>query len=1057
MKIAHVSDIHIRNLRYHDEYRRVFDDLYRHLDELRPDIIVNTGDTAHTKTEISPEFVEMCSQHFRSLADIAPLHVILGNHDLNLVNLTRQDAITPIVESIGSDKIFLHKTSGVVPLHGTGVNLWVFSCADDENYPTRGEWEKYPGINIGLFHGSVRTSETDSDWVLRDTDVDVSFFGGLDYVLLGDIHKHQFLNNKRTIAYAGSLIQQNFGEQPDKGFLFWDIRSKTDHDVRHVPLHGSKKFHTLRLGDDLAIPTDFAPEPGSRVRVMFPRPATLVEQKDIESRVKERFAPSTCISMSSKNIGEQRATALRFGHSVKFDNLRDLDVQDKLIKRFLKDRDLSDRVLSEISAINKKYQLEIEKDEDIVRNVFWSVQRLAWNNMFNYGAGNVIDFSKIKGIVGLFAPNSAGKSSLIDIIVQSLFDKTTSGISKNIHLVNDNKSSAEMVVDMDVSGISHVVERRIEKISYNKRGGDAKEWGKTTLSLTRYGDEEEQLTGMSRPETERSIRRRIGTYDDFVLTSFLAQDREFDIIKCKETERKKILFRFLDLDIFDKKYALARDESKEIIQRLHEFEEAGVETAIREYERRVTDDEQKIRKMQRQKAELMARAEEASERITDLSTKRVHVPSQVEHPSTIEKFKAGLVQQWEKLWPTLAEMQDQEERALATLGKIDAELAKISLAEHRASLDEAEGLSQEIGKLKTALSGSKRELRVLMDDVAILDRVPCGDKFPTCQFIVGAFKKRDMITGQVAEADEQASRLEHLENALMSKDVENGRRMVAWHARCLDEGVKLRASLKELRLRRENASLRLDALFRDALQADVRMLEFLRVKAAVEQNSELDKLIAEQTVVRDGIRKELSSLLTEEAIAIKTLGGNSAVCEKLKEEARELADVRVRCEAYEHYVEAMGKHGISYHILVEKLPLINEEINKILSSVCDFGVMLEHDEEEQTIRINLQYGDYKSRPLQLGGGAERMISSIAIRAALLGITNLPKTNMFIIDEGFGSLDAKNMENMQKMFDYLRGMFDHVLVISHIDVLKDMVDNSIAIVPDDEGYSHIEVT
>ena len=160
--------------------------------------------------------------------------------------------------------------------------------------------------------------------------------------------------------------------------------------------------------------------------------------------------------------------------------------------------------------------------------------------------------------------------------------------------------------------------------------------------------------------------------------------------------------------------------------------------------------------------------------------------------------------------------------------------------------------------------------------------------------------------------------------------------------------------------------------------------------------------------------------------------------------------------AYEHYIDAMGKDGIPYQILTQKLPLINEEINKILSNVADFGVFLEHDVEEQSIKFYIQYGQYKSRLLDLGSGAEKFLASIAIRNALLNISILPKTNMLIIDEGFGKLDPKNLEAIQLMFDYLKTVFDHVIVISHLDTMKDLVDNSIDITVDDEGYAHIEV-
>ncbi len=81
MRFAHIADTHIRNLKYHYEYKAVFEQLYDTLREREVDYIVHCGDIAHTKTQISPEFVEMCSDFFRNLAEMAPTYIILGNHE----------------------------------------------------------------------------------------------------------------------------------------------------------------------------------------------------------------------------------------------------------------------------------------------------------------------------------------------------------------------------------------------------------------------------------------------------------------------------------------------------------------------------------------------------------------------------------------------------------------------------------------------------------------------------------------------------------------------------------------------------------------------------------------------------------------------------------------------------------------------------------------------------------------------------------------------------------------------------------------------------------------
>lgn len=56
IKLAHIADTHIRNLKYHFEYREAFADLYKQLKESQPDYIVHCGDLAHTKTQLSPEY-----------------------------------------------------------------------------------------------------------------------------------------------------------------------------------------------------------------------------------------------------------------------------------------------------------------------------------------------------------------------------------------------------------------------------------------------------------------------------------------------------------------------------------------------------------------------------------------------------------------------------------------------------------------------------------------------------------------------------------------------------------------------------------------------------------------------------------------------------------------------------------------------------------------------------------------------------------------------------------------------------------------------------------------
>jgi exonuclease SbcC len=141
--------------------------------------------------------------------------------------------------------------------------------------------------------------------------------------------------------------------------------------------------------------------------------------------------------------------------------------------------------------------------------------------------------------------------------------------------------------------------------------------------------------------------------------------------------------------------------------------------------------------------------------------------------------------------------------------------------------------------------------------------------------------------------------------------------------------------------------------------------------------------------------------------------------------------------------QAFSRRGIPVQIIHSLLPKINDEIAKILSGVVGFAVELEADLESNAMDIYINYGDSR-RIIELGSGMEKMMSSLAIRVALINCSTLPKTNMLMIDEGFGALDETNLEACGKLLQSLKKWFKNILIISHIDAIKDIVDNTIEI-------------
>jgi DNA repair exonuclease SbcCD nuclease subunit len=214
-KIAHIADTHIRNLKYHDEYKVVFKKMYEKLRQQGVDAIVHCGDLAHTKTQLSPEYFALATEFLYNLSEIAPTYIILGNHDGNLKNSTREDAVTPIVTALNHPNLHLLKDSGEYNFDNS-LTFNVKSIFDRDNWVEPTDESR---INIGLYHGAVMGSKTGSGWAMEFGDDDISIFSRCDYAMLGDIHKPQILDPEGRVQYAGSTVQQNFGESGKKGYI----------------------------------------------------------------------------------------------------------------------------------------------------------------------------------------------------------------------------------------------------------------------------------------------------------------------------------------------------------------------------------------------------------------------------------------------------------------------------------------------------------------------------------------------------------------------------------------------------------------------------------------------------------------------------------------------------------------------------------------------------------------------------------------------------------------------------------------------------------------------
>ena len=145
------------------------------------------------------------------------------------------------------------------------------------------------------------------------------------------------------------------------------------------------------------------------------------------------------------------------------------------------------------------------------------------------------------------------------------------------------------------------------------------------------------------------------------------------------------------------------------------------------------------------------------------------------------------------------------------------------------------------------------------------------------------------------------------------------------------------------------------------------------------------------------------------------------------------------------------------YIMINKIKNVLEtKVNSFLSVITNFVVKFEIENTRIDIYLDRPIYEGKLILLNNSSGFERFISSLAIRLALLEISQLPKANFMAIDEGWNAFDYNNINNVRSIFEFLETKFDFIISISHIQSIKQYCKTHINLSKDDKGFSKVNV-
>ena len=983
---------------------------------------------------MSPELVDQLSRLFKNLADIVPTIIIAGNHDCNLNNRSRMDCLSPIVDNLKHPNLHYLKDTGVYKC--ADVTFVVWDVWDDKKEYIKAK-DVEGDTKIVLFHGTVDRCETDLGFRLP-SDVKITQFRGYDMGLLGDIHKRQHLNKDETISYCGSLVQQNHGEGLSHGYLLWDVPKRKS---EYIEISNDYGYYTLDIDNGILPDADDMPKK-ARLRVRVSN-TSATELKKALAVVHDKYGiEEMSVTRTDSLYSNDRVR----NKTIQIGDINNTDVQYQLITDYLNANHIvSDEVLIKIKNVNESLNQDLP-EEEVYRNVNWKLKHFEFSNMFSYGENNKVNFTKLNGIVGMFAPNAAGKSSLLDALSFCLFD-TCSRAFKAENVLNNKKKDFFCKVNFDIDGQDYYIERVAKK----QRNGHVK----VDVDFYTIDDigEKVSMNGDQRRTTDVNIRKVIGTYDDFILTALSSQIKNSVFIEKTQKEKKTLLAQFMGLEIFDKLWVAASEEIKDVAAVLKNFKQNDWEKELAEIKEQKIEFKKTYNKLLDEKNDIKNKKKTTEKSIINLTKKLKPTDKSIEDIDNLKENKNTLTITLNNIDNELGEVSSRIEK----INILDTEL-QMKIDHHKDSnteqmFIELQEIENEKREIEIDIDKMKIDVRSKLDKIEKLGNLEYDEDCDYCMknpFTLDAIETKKKLASDKDEVKEYLTKLDYVNDRLKHSSHVRQRKLD------LDDNINKLTKTKSLKNEIDSKKVLLKEKRKNILHqissVEEKVIKYYEQEKDIIYNQQIESEIEKIQFELDDITNQYDMLNDN----INNVFGEIKVVDTKRktilDNIKKVGELEDKYEAYQYYLDAVKRDGVPYELITKALPTIEGEVNNILAQLVDFQMLFEMD--GKNINNYIVYDDDNVWPLELSSGMERFISSLAIRVGLINVSNLPRSNFLAIDEGWGTMDSDNLNSVYSLFQYLKSQFQFALIVSHIDSMRDAVDTLLEI-KKENNFSNIK--
>ena len=698
-------------------------------------------------------------------------------------------------------------------------------------------------------------------------------------------------------------------------------------------------------------------------------------------------------------------------------SIHDPKFQQELMKQYIINNDIKDVDFEEIIKIDSQINSLIDYDA-YDKGKRYTIKWVKWSNFLSYGPDNYFDFTTLNGLVLLNGEpaNKSGKSTFAyDLLHFLLFGKTNTNKAKNLGELFNNYLPEARTINVEgcinIDGEDFIIRRTLTRPAQGKKA-------KTVTNKVEYyrlaedGSEEilpeDNKQEASTTATTKLIKEALGNESDFdLIISANAKDLD-NIISLTETEKGRLLSRWIGLSIIEDKDIKAREKwNKEI----------------------------------------------SVGRFSDMYN-QVQLESDIENLTTENKHNEGCIKALNEQISThdksITENQSNKDLLLSSMREIDTALLKVDVTTLQASIDaliddgkrknsevtiieeqikeigEVSYSEEEYKKMKSEnerLINDMAETRMKINNLKSTNKaLESAEICPTCH------RKLDNVdnSGQIEENKKTIQELTDNGVAMKKRSDELVESMGVIEQKRAIAYKKSQLELKLAALKTEIANKR--AEYKEKSQT---LKEIQKNKDAIAKNNEITakiNVITANINYSERAKREATSeinLLEREIVK-----NNESIA--LKKSYLVKIEAERKTEKYwKLYLQMIGKDGISKMVLRNTLPIINSELNRLLGDVTDFRVEVVMNEKNDVDFLLIR--DETITRLSAASGLEKTQAALALRVVLGKMSKLSRPPFILLDEVLGTVASENYDDMKKLYDKIVSYYDFVLHICHIDL------------------------